>query len=361
MSAQSRAATVLRDEVLALRPYHVPSAAGLIKLDAMENPYRWPPELTEQWLGRLRHAELNRYPAPQAPELTERLREAMQIPAQWRVMLGNGSDELIQLLAMAVAKPGAKLLSVEPTFVMYAMIARYLGIEYVGVPLREDFTLDLDATLATIAAEQPALIFLAWPNNPTGNLFPVEQLEAIIAAAPGLVVIDEAYEPFAGQSLLGRIGEFDNVVVLRTVSKMGLAGLRLGYLVGAPAWLDPIDGLRLPYNINVLTQITASFALEHKPILDAQAAQLREARTVLSEQLQALDSIRVYPSAANFILIRCLGKAADAVHGELREAGVLIKNLHGSAPALDQCLRVTVSTAQENEAFIEALREALSG
>ena len=350
----------IRPEIQALSAYHVPPARGFIKLDAMENPYGWPPELVQAWLDTLRSVELNRYPDPGASELSDALRRAMQVPAGMQVVLGNGSDELIQMLALAVAAPGRVVLAPEPTFVMYRMIAQVVGMRYQAVALADDFSLDSGAMLAAIETHAPAIVFLAYPNNPTGTLFEARVVEEVIGAAPGLVVVDEAYAPFTDASFMCRLGEFPNLLVMRTVSKMGLAGLRLGLLAGAPEWLGEIDKTRLPYNINVLTQASACFALQHKGLLDAQAARIRADRGDLLRRLAALPGVQPWPSEANFILFRVAAGSADAVFESLRAQGVLIKNLNPAGGRLRDCLRVTVGTAEENAAFLQALDQALS-
>jgi histidinol-phosphate aminotransferase len=276
------------------------------------------------------------------------------------LLLGNGSDELIQMLALTLAAPGRKVLSVDPGFVMYRMIALFAGMAYIGVPLRaEDFALDLPAVLAALDRERPALTFLAYPNNPTGNLFDADAVEQIIAAAPGLVVVDEAYAPFTDASFLPRLGDWPNLLVLRTVSKMGLAGLRLGYLVGPPEWLGEIDKTRLPYNINALTQASAAFALRHRRVLDEQTRRIRAERGRLFEALAEIDGVLPYPSQANFILLRLPAGRATQTFESLKCAGVLVKNLDGAHALLADSLRVTVGTPEENDAFVEALKTAL--
>jgi histidinol-phosphate aminotransferase len=349
----------IRPAVQELTAYHVPDPGDLIKLDAMENPYRWQEWMVDEWLDLLRSVELNRYPDPAARALTAQLRRSMQVADGMQVILGNGSDELIQMLALALAGADRAILAPEPTFVMYRMIAAFAGMQYQGVPLAEDFSLDVDAMLAAIAARQPALVFLAYPNNPTGTLFSAEAVEAVIEAAHGLVVVDEAYAPFTDASFMPRLGEYSNLVVLRTVSKMGLAGLRLGLLAGPAAWLGEIDKVRLPYNINALTQASALFALRNKRVLDAQTAQIRDDRAAMFAALQAMDGVRPWPSEANFILFETPeGRAGDVFEG-LRRQGVLIKNLAGAGGRLRNCLRVTVGTPEENEAFLAALRCSL--
>ena len=349
---------LIRPEVRALKAYHVPDSAGLIKLDAMENPYTWPEALKQEWLEVLRDVPINRYPDPSAQALRAQLKQSLAVPAGMDVLLGNGSDELIQLILLGVARPGAVVLAPLPTFVMYEMIATFVGMQFVGVPLATDFGLDLAALRAAIKVHQPAVVFLAYPNNPTGNLFDEQAIEALLREAPGLVVVDEAYHAFAQQSFMQRLGQFDNLLVMRTLSKQGLAGLRLGVLAGDPAWLAEFDKLRLPYNINSLTQASAVFALKHKDVLDEQAARLRTGRARLVQDLAALPGVQVWPSAANFILFRT-GKAADTVFAALRQQGVLIKNLSGAGGVLANCLRVTVGTPDENAAFLAALSRAL--
>lgn len=344
----------VRPQIRQLTAYQVADAEGLVKLDAMENPYRWPEALREEWLDLLREAQINRYPHPQAPGVKAGLRRTMCIADEMQLVLGNGSDELIQMVAMCVAGPGRRILSVEPSFVMYRMIATFLGMEYFGVSLKPDFSLDLDSLLAEIERTEPALIFLAYPNNPTGNLFAEEELLRVIEAAPGLVVIDEAYAPFTNVSFIPRLGRYNNLLVMRTVSKMGLAGLRLGLLAGPPPWISEIEKTRLPYNINVLTQISAEFSLRHQSVFDGQTAAIRQARDELYAQLQQIAGVNPVASQANFILVRLEPGRAGKAFNQLREQGVLVKNLDGSHPLLADCLRVTVGTPEENAAFLAA-------
>jgi histidinol-phosphate aminotransferase len=357
----------VRPEVRALSAYHVPDSGDFIKLDAMENPYQWPEAMVEQWLAVLRDAELNRYPDPSPTGLKESLGQAMGVQADMEVLLGNGSDELIQMIAMAIAQPGRKILAPEPSFVMYKMIATFTGMDYVGVPLDEDFSLDLPAMLAAIEEHQPAIVFLAYPNNPTGNLFDRDAVKAIIKASSGLVVVDEAYHAFAGDSFMAELEAYDNLVVMRTVSKMGLAGLRLGLLAGPLAWLAEFDKVRLPYNINVLTQKSAEFALAHREVLDQQTQQICVDREKLMEALGEIQGIKPYPSRANFILFG-VNKAgvnkeemtATGVFEFLKARGVLIKNLSTAGGVLQGCLRVTVGSPEQNEAFLSALKDELA-
>ena len=352
----------VRPEIRTLSAYHVQPASGLIKLDAMENPYTWPPELRDDWAELLRATDVNRYPDPSASALRERLADVMEVPAGMRLLLGNGSDELIQMIAMSLAGPSRSLLSVDPGFAMYRMIATFCGMRYIGVPLRaDDFVLDLPAVLQALDEQQPAVVFLAYPNNPTGNLFDEQAVLEIIRTAPGLVVVDEAYAPFTDASFMSRLGEFDNLVVMRTLSKMGLAGLRLGLLAGPSAWLDEFEKVRLPYNINVLTQASTDLALRHKAVFDRQTENIRTERERLAAALAIFDGVRVYPSQANFILMRTPPGQANAWFEGLRERGVLVKTLHGVHSLLEDCLRSTVGKPEENDALLAALTEVVNG
>ena len=344
-----------------MRAYHVPEAKGLIKLDAMENPYAWPAELQQTWLDALKHAELNRYPDPQADRLKQSITQIMPVPHDHSIILGNGSDEIIQMIMLAVTGPGRVILAPGPGFVMYRIIARTLGLEYVEVPLDDDFSLDTDAMISAIKVHQPAVIFLASPNNPTGNSFDKESVQRIIQAAPGLVVIDEAYFIFSATGFMDQLGNFDNLLVMRTLSKLGLAGLRVGFLAGPGAWLQELDKIRLPYNVNILSQVSADFFLGHYPVLQKQAAQIIEDREEMYRKLQAMEGITVFSSDANFLMFRLRDHSADQVFHALKEKGVLIKNLHGTHPVLNACLRVTVGKPDENQAFLQSLREVLMG
>ena len=356
--ASSLASALLRREILDLSAYHVPDSSGCIKLDAMENPYPLPQALHGEIAEAVAEAAINRYPDPGAAALKEKIRNLTGLPPGMEVLLGNGSDELIQLLAMAVNKPGAVLLSVEPSFVMYRMIATFTGMRYAGVPLLEDFSLDLTATLAAIAHEQPALVFLAYPNNPTGNLFPADAVERIIEASPGLVVVDEAYYALASDSFIPKLARYPNLLVMRTFSKLGMAGLRLGFLAGAAAWLGQLEKLRLPYNVGVLPQLVAGKLLDHHEVLQQQAKQITRDREELYRQLSGIAAVRVYPSEANFLLFRVA--KATAVFEGLKQRGILVKNLNGGHPMLSDCMRVTVGTPEENERFVAALKDSLN-
>jgi len=354
-------ANTIRPDVRALASYHVPDVSGYIKLDAMENPYQLPDPLRAELGQRLADAVLNRYPVPSPAALKAQICAKLGVPAGYDVMLGNGSDELIAIVITAVARPGAhtKVLAPWPAFVMYQRSAQYAGADFVGVPLKADFSLDLPAMLAAIAEHKPAVVFLSYPNNPTGNLYDAAAMEAVIEAVgdTGIVVVDEAYEPFARASFMAHLPRHANLVVMRTLSKLGLAGIRLGYMSAAPALLAEFDKVRPPYNVNVLTQAAAGFALDHLAVLNEQAARLNAARGEMAARLAALPGVEVFPSAANFLLFRV--PDADQVQEALLANKVLAKNLSKMHALLANCIRVTVSTPEENAAFLNALQAAL--
>jgi histidinol-phosphate aminotransferase len=348
---------LVRPEILALQAYQVSEAAGMVKLDAMENPYRLPAEMRAEMGAILAEAEVNRYPEPTGKALRDLIREKMRVPEGMDVLLGNGSDDLIQMVTFALAKPGAMVMYPEPTFVMYKLNAILAGITPMGIATRSDFSLDREAMVAAIRRHKPALTFIAYPNNPTGVLYDVADIEALIGASEGLVVLDEAYHVFAQKSFLPRLNEFPNLAVIRTVSKLGLAGIRLGYLAGRPEWVREFNKVRQAYNVGVLTQAAAIYALGKLDVLEAQAATIRSDRTELRASLAALPGVTVYPSAANFFLVR----VPDGMRAfeSLKAQGVLVRSFHGSHPMLANCLRITVGTPDENRTLISAMREAL--
>ena len=355
---------VIRPDIRALNAYHVGTSEGFLKMDAMENPYLLPEALRTEIGRRLSDVALNRYPIPSYTSLKTAICEKMGVPAGYDVMLGNGSDELISLISVACARRDlgapAKVMSPVPTFVMYAMFAQYAGMDFVGVPLKADFSLDQAAMLAAISQHNPSVVYLAYPNNPTGNLFNESDIVEIIRAVgdKGVVVVDEAYQPFAQTSFMPRLPEFPNLIVMRTVSKLGLAGVRLGYMSASHDLLNEFEKVRPPYNVNVLTQAAVEYALENLKVLDDQAALLRGEREKQAAALSSLPGVEVFPSDANFLLFRVAN--ADRVFEKLIERKVLIRNVGKMHPLLANCLRVNVSTPEENKQFLEAFTACLT-
>lgn len=355
---------VIRSDIRALSAYQVADATGFVKLDAMENPCILPEALRRELGLHLADVALNRYPVPTYAALKAKIREKLGVPPGFDVVLGNGSDELISIVSTACAMPGAKILSPAPSFVMYARSAQFAGLEFVGVPLKADFSLDKGAMLNAIAQHRPVVTYLSYPNNPTGNLFNADDMIDILHAVgdTGLVVVDEAYQPFAQASFMPRLPEFGNLIVMRTVSKLGLAGIRLGYMAARQDLLAEFDKVRPPYNINVLTQATAEFVLDHNEVLEAQALMLCKQRSELAQALSALPDVEVFASAGNFLLIRLhrAGINSADIANRMAERRVLVKNVGKMHSLLDNCLRITVSTPEENKLFLDAFTASLA-
>ena len=353
-------ARVIRRDIQDMHAYAVQPSAGFTKLDAMENPFTLSNALQRELGDRLGRLALNRYPAGRVDDLRDALAAHAGLPAGCALTLGNGSDELITMLSMACDLPGAVMMAPLPGFVMYAVSAALQGLRFVGVPLTADFELDEAAMLAAIAAQRPSLLYLATPNNPTANLWDDAVIERCIEAMArinGLVVMDEAYQPFAARDSMARLARHPHVLVMRTLSKFGLAGVRIGYLMGAAALVAEIEKLRPPYNISVLNAEAALFALAHAPVYAEQAALIRSERERLFARLSDLPGVRPYPSQANMILTR-VPDAAAAFAG-LKQRGVLVKNVSAMHPLLANCLRLTVGTPDENELLFDALRASL--
>jgi len=343
---------MIRSDIRSLSAYHVPDSSGLVKMDAMENPYPLPEGLRDEWVRLLGTCDINRYPDADMPELRRRIAEREGLQAN-QVLIGNGSDEIIQMLLMAADQGPCAV--PKPTFVMYEGIAKWLKRPIASMPLKADFSLDAKAFLNMCAREKASLAFLACPNNPTGNMWPRADVQHIADNFRGLLVIDEAYGPFATDTYRDMIGR--NVLLLRTFSKLGLAGLRLGYALGDAELIAELNKVRLPYNINILTQLSATFFLGHYEVFEEQAKQICLERERMRTTLEALDKVKVFPSQANFLLLRVAD--ANAVFDGLKQAGILIKNLHAKGSLLEGCLHVTIGTPEENERFANALKELI--
>jgi len=360
----------IRQDIVSMHAYAIQDSKGMVKLDAMENPHRLPAKLQAELGQRLGALALNRYPDGRVNDLRKALADYAGMPEGFDIMMGNGSDELISLLAMACDVPvpaGGKkpvILAPLPGFVMYAMSAQLQGLDFVGVPLTADFELDAPAMLAAIAQHQPAIIYLAYPNNPTANLWDAADMARVVAAGAqvgSIVVIDEAYQPFSSRTYLDVIranpAANAHVLLMRTLSKFGLAGVRLGYMMGTKALIAEVDKVRPPYNISVLNYECALFALEHQEVFAAQALDIRTQRATLLEALRQLPGVHAWNSDANMVLIRV--PDAQRVFDGLKARGVLVKNVSKMHPLLTHCLRVTVGTAQENTRLLSALAESL--
>jgi histidinol-phosphate aminotransferase len=353
-------ARTLRHDVQSMHAYAVQPSAGLVKLDTMENPFRLPLPLQQELGRRLGAVAINRYPAEGTEALRAALARHAAMPDGCMLTLGNGSDELITMLSMACDVPGAVFMAPLPGFVMYALSAALQGIRFVGVPLRPDFELDQVAMLDAVEQHKPAVLYLAYPNNPTANLWDDAVIDRLIDAVGrhrGLVVMDEAYRPFAARDSMSRLERWPHVLLMRTLSKFGLAGVRIGFLIGRRDLVAEIDKLRPPFNIGVLNAEAALFALAHADEYARQAALICAERERLQAALRDLPGAQPFPSQANMILVR-VGDAARTFAG-MRQRGVLVKNVSTLHPLLAHCLRITVGTPDENDLMLQALKASL--
>ncbi len=345
---------MIRKDIKSLSAYHVSDSSGLIKLDAMENPFQLPESLKESWDECLSSVDINRYPDADMAELRAKVAHHAGVNAD-QILLGNGSDEIIQMIIMAI-DPGTCVVPA-PTFVMYDLISRWFRRPVATVPLAKDFSLNANQFLQVCGREKAEIAFLACPNNPTGNLWPEETITRIANGFDGLLVIDEAYGPFSERSYTHLIAP--NVLILRTFSKLGWAGLRLGYVIGETENITQLNKVRMPYNINALTQAAASFLLDHFDLFEMQAAEIKAERERMSNALHTFNGVKTFPSQANFILIHVLD--ADALFDQLKTRGILIKNMHGAGGLLSNCLRITIGSADENDAVLAAMDEIING
>ena len=356
---QGRFAELVHPPIRELKAYQVQPADGLIKLDAMESPYGFDRSLQQQWTDRLSTVDVNLYPDPHAQRLKARLRRVFHIPDHLELTLGNGSDELLQLIQLAVGGPGRKIMSPQPSFVMYQIIAQYTRASFIGISLNEDFTLAEDQWLSTVESEQPDCVFFSHPNNPTGDFFSSSVIRKTAQLTKGLVIVDEAYYAYSKKSMLRFVDQTENLIVVRTLSKSSLAGLRIGYMISQPVLAAEFEKLRLPYNVGVLAQEGAVFALDHWDQIDSGIQRVLSERKRVQSFLSSFHNLHVFPSEANFLTVRFLGQNADDVYNCLKNNGILVKNLDNSHPVLANCLRFTIGSADQNTAMIEALSQCL--
>ena len=342
----------LRSDIKNIDAYHVPVSKDMIKLDAMESPFGVPEDLKVEFLKCIDQSEVNRYPEADPSPLKDTLRSLMDIPDEFGILLGNGSDELIQLLALACSKDDL-IMSFEPSFVMYELVSKYVNLEYFGVQLDSNFDINLNDALLIIEREKPKIIFIAYPNNPTGNCFDYDAIIEIIKSTNSMVILDEAYYAYSDKSFLSEISNFPNLLVLRTISKIGFAGLRLGLLIGDQETIAQLNKLRLPYNINALTQTSANFLLQDKQRIINNAQIIIDERRRLTHELSLFSKFKVYPSQTNFILVH--SEDAHSLHTALKENGILIKAFPKGSK-LSDFIRISVSEPVENNILIDAIR-----
>ncbi len=351
---QSQARRELIKPIVAhLEAYDPHKRPWRIKLDANESPYLLPTAVQDAVLQALAGVDVNRYPDPEAEQLRHTIARWIGVPPEM-VLLGNGSDELVQIVLVACGMPERSVLMPTPTFSMYGIAAQALDQRPVEVPLTREWALDTPQMLEAIARERPRVIFVATPNNPTANCFAEEAVHALVEAAPGVIIIDEAYQVFSGQTFLPLLETHPHMIIFRTLSKIGLAGLRVGILLANPELVKQLDKVRAPYNMNAYSQAAATVVLEHWDVIAPQFHEIVQERELLRERLGGLPGVMVYPSHANFLLARFAAGGAK-VWEALEQQGILVRYYPGT-PTLADCLRITVGTPAENVILMGALQ-----
>ena len=344
---------LIRKEVLKLKAYEVAEAPARVRLDANENPFTLPLELKDMVFKEVEKILLNRYPDGASHDLRQIISLQLGVNID-EVMIGNGSDELIQMIVTAFGASSAKALYPVPTFSMYGIIAKAQGYVSLEMSLDDNFDLDTDKILKTVKKEKPKVIFLSYPNNPTGNCFSEERILKIIKGCSMPVVVDEAYYDFSKKTFLPYLKKYKNLIILRSLSKIGLAGLRVGILIADKGIVKELNKVRLPYNLNSFSQAIASSVLKNRKAIDEQLDNIISERQRLAEEMKGIDRLIVYPSDSNFILFRT--NNAEKIFKGLIDKGILIRNMNKPG-RLKNCLRVTIGTPEENEEFLRAVRE----
>ncbi|MEW6715190.1 MAG: histidinol-phosphate transaminase [Nitrospirota bacterium] len=334
--------SLVKPNIRSLRAYHAEEIPCSVKLDANESPYG---------VMALKTVKTNRYPDPEAKSLRNILARQFEVKPE-NILHGNGSDELIQCL---ITTFGGPVLFPTPTFSMYRIISQAQGEESTGIPLDEKFDLDIEEMLKAVRKRDPKLIFLSSPNNPTGNSFSAERILKIIRQSKGLVIVDEAYKAFSDKkSFLPLLKKYQNLIILKTLSKIGLAGLRVGFMIAHKDVIDEVNKVRLPFNLNSLSQKLAVETLKKSALMRSEIKAIVSERKKLFDEMKKIKGIEPYPSDANFILFRT--DESDKIYKELLKRGILIRNMKG---VIDGCLRVTVGTPNENRAFLKAIKSAV--
>jgi histidinol-phosphate aminotransferase len=344
------------EKIKSLKAYHVETVENGIKLHANENPYPPSPELLKKILARFEKLNLNRYPDPDCKTLKEAISTRIGVPTN-QLVIGNGSDELIQNLMQVFCNEGDTVAFPDPTFAMYAITAKGMGLKVHTFPLNDNWDFKATPLIERLNASHARIVFISYPNNPTGNCFSRTEIQKLVENFEGIVVLDEAYYDFSGQSFLSQMKDHNNLVILRSLSKIGLAGLRVGYGIFPSTLVDEINKVRLPYNSNSISQIGATELMNNFETVQKQINSIKEERTRLLDELAKIKSITAFPSDANFILFKA-SHDGESIYRNLIKNGVLVRNL-GAHPRLKNCMRVTIGTKAENDQFLNRLTKAI--
>jgi len=342
----SNISNLVKKSIQKLKPYHIENTPCRIKLDAMENPYPLSKALMKKVLEGIKGIKINRYPDPLASRLKDIIASDIKAPID-NIIIGNGSGE-----------HGDRVLLSIPTFSMYGIIARSLSLMPEGVPLDKNWELPLNKFLSDMERIKPKVIFISYPNNPTGNSFDRESILKVLEKATGIVVIDEAYYNFSRKTFLPYLKEYKNLIILRTLSKIGMAGLRVGYLMADKEICQELNKVRLPYNSNALSQEIASIILENRTEIQKQIGAIISERDRLMEGFKEIKGIEPYPSETNFILFK-IDRDSKEVFDRLSDNGILVRNF-GNDDYLKNCLRVTIGTSEENDEFLDEIKKIIT-
>ncbi len=350
-------------KVQSMQVYNIPDSSGLIKLDAMEMPYLLPKEKMVELADKLTNLEINRYPNPEPNELIDKIKKTLNLSnnqtSNLDIILGNGSDELISIILLALSKPKAVVLSPTPSFVMYQQTSELLGMKFVGVDLNDDFSINLENFLVAIKTQNPALIFLSYPNNPTGNSWNKVELEQILQATNGFVVLDEAYNAFADDSALDLVEKYENAILLRTFSKVGLAGVRLGFMACHKKYAQQFNKARPPYNTNILSQEVVDFTLNNMELIEKNVELIKLEKESLLEFLSKIPNTKTIDTQTNFLLFKV--ENSEETFKKLRdEFKILVKDLNVHHKLLENTLRITIGAKEENKILKQALNKIFS-
>lgn len=350
-----------RDDLQALEGYHSPQLDVHVRLNTNESPFPPPRAFVDAWLAELGTVPLHRYPDRAARQLRSALAERLGQPVE-RVFCANGSNEVLQTLLLTYGGAARRALVFEPTYALHSHISRITGTPVVEAERRDDFSIDVDGARDAITEHDPSLVFACSPNNPTGTVEEHDTLDALSAAigdtGRGLLVVDEAYGEFAPRTAIDLVAEDRPLVVVRTYSKIwSMAALRLGFCI-APEWVvSELEKVVLPYHLGVPTQIAGRLALDYDAAMRARVDELVRERDRMLDALETQPGVTPFPSGANFVLLRVDGDG-HAVWERLVAGGVLVRDF-ARWPRLDDCLRVSIGTREENDAFLAALRDAL--
>lgn len=346
-----------RNEILDIPNHYKKIDPNSVRLNLMESPFTIPDELQNIIKEKLCFSDINRYPDPECTSLTEKILSSFSI-YNGEILLGNGLMELIQLICWAFSKPGEYVMIPSPSFFIFRRYIRQAHMQIIEAPLTENFNLAIKKCLEVIKHYSPRIIFIDYPNNPTGNLFDISDILLILSTSDGIVVVDEAYFPHSNATLMSYLNKYENLIILRSFSKMGFAALRLGFIAANSAMIKYIKKAQYPFVINSYTQTIAEVILENMSIINEKMREIGSLKIKMHSALSKMNGIKQFPSFANFILFKT-DSSSDYINEHLMKNNILINSLNGTHPLLKNCLRVAIGAENDNEKFLQVLSDAL--